>query len=172
METQQPMPDAGPARENPTKRRRNKAYLGLVAVLATVAFAWGIRSYLRDHDTHVVRAFVREIETKVRVHDEPGLWLLVERNDPPGKPDTEEEQRHQAILHTFERLSHLEEFKMTDVDVDVQGEEARVSYRMSATSPAGQPPPPYRGEMRLVRDGSNWRLVEHRLLERSGETDR
>lgn len=172
METQQPTPDGELSGTSPPRHRRNKAYLGLVAALATVGFAWGIQSYLRDHDTHVVRAFVREIETRVHVHDEPGLWLLVERNDVREKPDTEQERRHQAILSTFERLSHLEDFKMTDVDVDVEGEEARVSYLISATSPRDQLPPPRRGEMHLIRDGSSWRLVEHRLIDRAGETGR
>jgi hypothetical protein len=149
-----------------SRRVRGPVWLAVVVFLAVLGFAWGVRSYEREHDRHVVLGQVRQLESRIRSHEQPGLWLLVEGNDVPGRPDPLQEERHQAMLRDFERLAHLESFEMTDIEANVQGAEARVSYRIRGVARSGQEPAPAVGEMRFVRQGAGWRLVDHRLMER------
>jgi len=69
------------------------------------------------------------------------------------------------MLRDFESLARLEGFEMTDIDAKVQGAEARVSYRIRTGVRAGRQRPPAGGELRFVRQGPGWRLVDHRFIE-------
>ena len=76
------------------RRIREPVWLAVVAFLAVLGFAWGVQNYEREHDRHVVLGQVRELELRIRSHQQPGLWLFVEGNDVPGRPDPAQEERH------------------------------------------------------------------------------
>jgi hypothetical protein len=113
-------------------RSPNPILLTPIALLALLGFAWGVRNYGREHDRHLVVAQVRELESRIRSHEQPGLWLFVEGSDVPGQPDPVQEARHQAMLRDFERLAHLEAFEIADIDAKVPGAEMRFVRRARA----------------------------------------
>jgi len=50
------------------RRIREPVWLGVVAFLAVLGFAWGVRNYEREHERHVVVGQVRELESRIRSH--------------------------------------------------------------------------------------------------------
>ena len=161
-----PMPDGGARTEG---RNRDLRWLWLtlfgVAVVAVLGFVLGIQSFRREHDRHLITSKVRDLARLIRAHDVIRIWVYVEGRDPlaPGSPTSE--ARHQAMLSDFERLGHLEEFMITAIRVDLEGDEAWVWYGIRGVAKRGEPAPPASGEMRFQRDSSGWRLTDHRLIE-------
>lgn len=135
----------------------DRVRLGMVVLAATLGLAWGLRNYRQEHQPHVLVARVREIESRIR-GDGASLWLLMEDNAQTAHRD--------AILRDFERLAHLEAFRMTDVHAETDGDRGRVTYRIQGVSNITGVRVPSSGEMGFVRDGAVWRLQESRLFER------
>lgn len=152
---------------------RRSVWWGLGALLLTGAGSfiwWEARS--EERDRHALLAHVREIEGLIRRHDS-ALWTRVEREHGPRRPIPAADAEHQAMLRDFERLSHLDDFSMTDVEVQLQGDVAKVSYRIEGrpAAPSGvgrrdaAETVPKGGELSFVRAPSGWDVARHRFTE-------
>jgi len=75
------------------------------------------------------------------------------------------EQTEQHLLVDLERLSHLQGFTMTDIEVRIDGQTAFVSYRVQGTPALRDERPPVAGEPVYRRFPEGWRLVDSRLTE-------
>ena len=168
------MPDPSTARsERGNGLRRGWWVLFGVGVIAALGLVVGSQAYRREHDRHTLVRRVRVLEGALRAHD-PSIVLSVEGRDPPGTRDPVREARHRAMLDDFERLAHLDDFAMTGIRVELQGDVGIVSYRVRGvprryripgTARASDPPAPAAGEMRFRRTAGGWELTEHRLIE-------
>lgn len=164
METPKLTPDGtGERPETPCRRKTQGWVLGVVGLAAMLGFVSRSRNCRLEHERHAVAREVREVERRIRSH--AAFWLYVEGNDSRESRDPIQEARHETILRDFERLSHLDNFEMANVAVDVRGDEAHVSYRVRGIARAGGPPLPAGGEMQFRRDPGGWRLTGHRLIE-------
>lgn len=115
---------------NGRARRRNAFVLAAVAVTALVGYLWGRRDLQREHDRHLVRREVARIEAAIRTGHGWSDWIYVERRD-TGAPDSREHERHESLLRDFERLAHVEGFALSDVEVELDADTARVRYRVT-----------------------------------------
>jgi len=173
VETRKSTPEAAGEPEPAAARMKRGALLAAVALLAILGFAWTFWGSGREDDRHALIHHAREIEARIRSHGYD-IWRLVEGNDSRDHANASQEQRHQDILRDFERLAHLDSFEMTDLEAEIVGDRGVVTYRVRGISrsyPLGPgarvtaQPVPAGGEMHFVRDGTTWRLVQHRLIE-------
>ncbi len=149
---------------NGRARRRNAVVLAAVAVTALVGYLWGRRDLQREHDRHLVRREVARIEAAIRTGHGWSDWAYVERRD-TGAPDSREHERHQSLLGDFERLAHVEGFALSDVEVELDEETARVRYRVTGRARSARQQPPIGGEMGFRRSSTGWELVSNRFVE-------
>lgn len=152
--------------QRPKQKLDDQALLAGIALLAILGFAWAVRSCDVDGDRRAVMRQVKEIEKSLRKHD-PGFWVSVEGDDSPEHPNPAQEKTHQATLRDFERLAHLDGFAMTDVDVEITGDQAQVSYHIRGVPREGETLP-VGGVMRFMRRGATWRLTDGHLIEQRG----
>lgn len=164
MTTPVPTPDSKESIASPSPRHRRELALAGIGLLALLGFAWAVQGWRPNGDRAAVTARALEVEQHIRAHG-ADLWWSVEGSDPPGRKDQQLEARHQRILHDFERLAHLQDFAMADISVHLGLAEASVGYAVRGRALVGDPPAPARGEMTFRKEGSNWRLVDHRLIE-------
>lgn len=126
----------------------------------------------RERDYHEILDHMHRIEKLIRQHD-AALWRQVEGSHDGAPPSRD--PVHQAMLQDFERLSHLEEFAMDEIEVSVSGDEAIATYRVRGTPPNAAPirgmagarreDVPAGGELRFARGKHGWEMVTHRLIE-------
>lgn len=118
-----------------------------------------------EKERHAILNEARELEKAIRSHDQR-IWMRVEGQHPEPGPRGSEEAAHTQMLADFDRLGHLDDFRMDKLSVELQGDVALVTYAIVGTSRPGGPAAPARGELHLRRHASG-RLVpvRHRLYE-------
>lgn len=110
-----------------------------------------------ERDWHAVRAQVYDIEKALRRHEVDAYV----RSAGEGSPlPVETEQR---LVRDFERLSHLQDFAMTDVEIRFEGDTAFVRYRVEGAPGLRDDRPPSAGELAFRKRDGFWRLLESRL---------
>lgn len=120
------------------------------AVVALIAlFAIHRETNQRERDRRALLRHVAEMEKIIRAHD-TRIWLHVEGGGGHPSNDPAHEAVHQAMLRDFERLAHLRDFAMRDVEVEIAGDTAVVRYRVEGRAVEGEPPP-VSGEIRFAR---------------------
>ena len=143
---------------------RGRFTLVLLAIASLLGFVLASRNWPREHDRHRVATQVHELERSIRSHG-PELWLFVEGADHArqgASPD--QETRHQAMLRDFERLGRMDDLALTDVEVQVDGDKARATYRIRATTRPGERIPSG-GVLEFVRHKEGWQVAGHRFVE-------
>ena len=114
----------------------------------------------RERDYHAVRREFERVESKIHDHD-MGLWLVVE-----GEPHDEgagasaREERHRRILDDFEKLGHVQNFAMSEVKIEIDGDRAHLRYTLQSW-PQPWRPMPSGGTMEFVRKQGRWVLDDH-----------
>lgn len=126
---------------------------GLIAVRQTSA---------PERDRRALRTHVLEMQKLIRAHD-GRAWLHVEADG--HQKDAKHAAVHRAMLMDFERLAHLKDFEMREIDVEVSGDAARVLYRVHGTPEGRGQGVPSRGEVNFTRGPAGWEMTGHRFLE-------
>ena len=150
---------------------------GMVAIVvsASVCVA-GVLIYREtrraERDRHDILNHMGRTESRIRNHD-MRLWTDVEAaHSKPPVPA--EDAAHERMKQDFERLGHLVDFRMKDVEVRVSGDVATATYRIAARPRPAHVGPgfakpsdtvPRGGEFRFERLGGRWRMASHRLIE-------
>lgn len=162
---------------------RGRRVSGLV-VGASLAAAFGLGALAlvvwqetrrEEIDRHEILADVEAITKAIRSHD-LRLWMQIEMHPPSDGADPSLEAGHQRMLSDLERLSHLEEFRMKDVTVHVDGDRATVNYGVegrpypqrpcvpgAACVPATSVPP--RGTFHFRKGRAGWAPMSHEFHE-------
>ena len=141
--------------------------LASAVILVSAGAGFVIYSETRraELDRHAILAEVHDFERIIRRHDEIYARLGGPTTGQPGSLPTVDRE---GIARDFDRLGHLEDFRISDVQVDVQRDEARATYTISGRSVGSglrvAEPAPSMGEMSFVRRGGSWYLVGHRFL--------
>jgi hypothetical protein len=90
----------------------------------------------------------------------PGLSALESRQS------TQASVADSGAVNDFDRLSHISGFRMTEVRVDVRGDEAVMEYGIQGTLDSGaQRKMPSGGELHFRRGPKGWEMTSHRLKE-------
>ena len=146
--------------------RWRRAVYGGSALLLTAGAAFWLRneSEPRQRDYHAVRREFERIERKIHDHD-MGLWLVVE-GEPhdQGAGAAAREERHRRILDDFEKLGHGQDFAMSDVQIEIDGDRAHLRYTLHS-SPQPWRPMPGGGRMEFVRRQGRWVLDDHHFVD-------
>ena len=134
----------------------------IVLIAAIGTFVWW-EGRVEEQDRHAILAHVNEMERAILTHD---TWWHVQGADDPARDNEALEGEHQKMLKDFDRLSHIPGFRMTDVRVDVRGDEAVVEYGIEGTPDSGaQAKMPSGGELHFRRGPKGWEMTSHRLKE-------
>ena len=145
-----------------------RVLIGLGGLVVLAGGGYTIYSELQraERDRHAVIQEVGELERMIRRHDgQLFMRLGVAPDADPAHKDRE------SLLRDFERLSDLDTFRITDLDVVVTGDSAAANYKAEGR---GAPPDlrgrsdqtvnPLAGEITFVRHGSRWEIVGHRFV--------
>lgn len=135
-----------------------------------VVSAVGVLAYRetrqRERDRHAILAHVEGMERIIRDHDTARIFLHVEGTHPAGAKANElEEVRHRAILDDIERLAHLRDFALRDVEIELKDDAGIVRYRVEGQPGTDGRVPPAAGEIQFMRFSDGWRMTGHRLIE-------
>jgi ketosteroid isomerase-like protein len=106
---------------------------------------------------------VREWEQAIRAHS-PDSRLFIEDNDVQGEDAVAREARHQAFAD-FERLGQIDDFRIADIVVNVDGDKALASYRIRGGAHLKGERIPHGGELQFMLWRGRWQIVGHRLVE-------
>ena len=156
-------------------RGPGKTALVGAAVVAAVMGAGAVvfhETRRAERDRHAILDQMNKTESLIRAHD-MSLWINVEAGHTKA-PLPADDVAHERMKQDFERLGHLVDFRMLDVEVQVSGDVATASYRIDA-----RPSPPHvgpgfaepsgtvprGGEFRFERLAGRWRMASHRLIE-------
>jgi hypothetical protein len=151
--------------------RRGRALRLLIGVGGLVVLAGGgyvVYSEMQrpERDRHAVIREVQELEWLLRRHDQLFMRFGVAPDADPAHANRE------ALLQDFERLSHIDDFQFTDLDVVVTGDSAIAKYKAAGRAArsdlggrSGQVSP-LTGEITFVRHGDRWEVVGHRFVGR------
>ena len=123
-----------------------------------------------ERDRHEILNQMRRIESLIRAHD-MSLWINVESGHATPPAD---DSAHEQMKRDFDRLGHLADFSMRDVQVDVSGDVATATYRIEGRSKPPsigvgfterRGPVPRGGELRFERQSGRWTMAGHHLIE-------
>lgn len=125
-----------------------------------------------ERDRHEILNQMRRTESLIRTHD-MRLWMSVEAGhvNPPSPAD---HVAHELMMRDFDRLGHLIDFRMEDLQVHVSGDTATATYRIQGRAKPRQAVPgfteslesvPRSGEMRFERRSGKWTMAGHRLID-------
>lgn len=144
------------------KGLRQAAVVLLVAAATTAGLALlGQKRARQERDLYAILDQVAEIETRLRAGD-AGVWRLFEDDQPPDSPD-----RHHGnarIIQDMERLAHLEDLRLRDAQVEVQGDTAQATYLLDGRGSIGGEPIPSGGQLAFRRAGEVWRPYGHAFV--------
>lgn len=144
--------------------RRNRWLLaGASFLVAGAALLW-LRHEAKpsERDYHVVQKEFARIEQKIHQHD-MSLWLVVE-GEPHDRTAGAPEERHRRILRDFDTMSDLPRFEMSQVNIEILGDRAKVRYALQSW-PQPWRPMPSGGRMEFVRRQDQWVLHDHHFLD-------
>lgn len=140
----------------------------ILAMAAGGAFIYS-ETRRAEQDRHAVINQVREFERLIRRHDD---MLMLRVGEASSGSRSDQPVERDSILRDFDRLSHLADFRLDDIDVVVRGDSAVARYKVQgvgreigvgeASRAAEQVPSA--GEMSFVRRGERWQIVSHRFL--------
>lgn len=151
--------------------RRGRAWRMLTALGGLVVLVGGgytIYGEMQraERDRHAVIEEVRELERLIRRHD--GQLFMRLGVAPDADPAHAERE---SLLRDFERLSDLDGFRITDLDVAVTGDAAVARYegdgraaRPDLAGRSDQMVTPLAGEITFARHGTRWEIVGHRFV--------
>lgn len=144
----------------------HKAALILLAVAAVAGGLAGLSHVLdaEARDRQAVRAFVWDMEKKLRAHNGAALFLG-EGASTPEQSQPGPARAHDWLRADVDRVAHLEALQILPGDVDVHAETATADYTVAGRTLPGDPPVPRRGRLVLRRTPEGWRLVANRILE-------
>ena len=155
-------PLAEPEPSVPRPRRRWPSLAATLFVVGAAAMWIRYEAQPRERDYHAVRAEFLRIAREIRNHDQ-GMWVVVEgpRQD-QGSSAAAQEDHQRRVLADFELISHLQGFVMSEVQIEIDGDRARLRYRLQASPEPGKPAPGG-GQMDFVRKDGQWVLEDHRF---------
>ena len=121
-----------------------------------------------ERDRHAVIKEFAELQQLIRRHDGQLLTRL------SMAPDADSAHAgREALLQDFDRLSHFDDLRITDLVVVVTGDSSVAKYKAEGRpAPLGlgdrsdQALTPLAGEMTFVRHGDRWEVVGHRFESR------
>jgi ketosteroid isomerase-like protein len=150
----------------PRRARRLLIGVGGVVVLAGGGYAVYSEMQRAERDRHAVIQQVEELQHLIRRHD----GQLFMRFSVAPDADAAHADRD-ALLQDFERLSHVDGFQITNLDVVVTGDSAVARYEASGRAVpsdlggrSDQAASPLTGEITVVRHGGRWEVVSHRFV--------
>lgn len=139
---------------------------GLVLLMiAAAAGALAILVYRLDageRDRDAVRVFLSGMEETLLAPD--GAARLLHESAPPAEGHAAAEPGRDSLRSDLDRLARLDKVQILPGDIDVQGETARVDYRLVSRPRFGDPSAPFGGQLVLRRTDEGWRLTANRFL--------
>jgi hypothetical protein len=158
--TSEPHRARGPA----VLRWWNERLAVLVLALASLlGFVMTARNCPGEHDRHVVASRVREWEQAIRSRRSEAM-LLVQDNRAPEDNAASREARQQ-VLADFERLGRLDDLRITDIVVKVDGDKALASYRIRGVAHPMGASVPRGGQLQFMLRKGRWQIAGHSLVE-------
>jgi hypothetical protein len=152
----------------PRRGRALRLLIGLGGVLVLAGGGYAVYSEMRraERDRHAVIQEVEGLQHLIRRHDGQLFMRLSVAPD----ADSAHADRD-ALLRDFERLSHIDGFQVTNLDVVVTGDSAVARYEATGRGVpsdlggrSDQAASPLTGEMTFVRHGGRWEVVGHRFV--------
>jgi hypothetical protein len=137
--------------------------VSLLALASLLGFAMTARNCPGEHDRHVVASRVREWEQAIRSR-RPGAVLFGDGNRTQEDDAPTREARQQA-LSDFERLSRLDDFRIADIVVKVDGDKALASYRIRGVAQSKGEGVPHGGQLQFMLWKGRWQIAGHSLVE-------
>jgi hypothetical protein len=154
----------------PLRGRALRFLIGLGGVVALAGGGYAVYSETQraERDRHAVIQEVEALQHLIHRHDGQLFMRL------SVAPDADSAHAgRDALLQDFERLSHIDDFQFTDIDVVVTGDSAVARYEASGRAVpsdlagrSDQAASPLTGEITLVRHGGRWEIVGHRFVRR------
>lgn len=140
------------------------ASVGIVAAILGGLFWLRGEAQPGERDYHAVRSEFERIEREIHEHD-IGIWIAIE-GEPhdQGPGHAEQERRHARILEDFRRLSRAKSFSMSDVDIEVEGDRAHLTYALQVSADEYWQGVPTQGTMEFVRKQGAWVLDDHHFV--------
>ena len=137
-----------------------RAAIALLAVAGAAAASGVVGQELaqEERDRHAVREVIWKIQTKIRSHDGTA-WVLSEMGFPPAQAHPALEPAHEQLRVDLDRLAHVEGLRLVEQDIEIEGDAARVHYRLEGRARRGDPEPPAGGQFTFRRTADAWVLA-------------